>query len=170
MWEVPVGRGRDHQWGGLAGALASDWTVAGIVTVQSGIPIAVDADHEFNAFAGFGAQRPNRGVTRTPVRRAHAARWFNTAAFRGRRSSRSAVPRAIRCVARPIGTSTSPSRGGRGWSWSRQANIDMHVEMFNLLNTANFGAPAAVSGAADFGSVATALDPRVVQFAGKLLF
>jgi hypothetical protein len=42
--------------------------------------------------------------------------------------------------------------------------------MFNLLNTANFGAPAAMYGAANFGTITTALDPRVVQLAVKYSF
>jgi hypothetical protein len=42
--------------------------------------------------------------------------------------------------------------------------------VFNLLNTANFGAPAAQFGPANFGTITTALDPRVVQLAAKFWF
>jgi hypothetical protein len=42
--------------------------------------------------------------------------------------------------------------------------------VFNLFNTPNFGAPNAVAGAANFGTVTTAADPRVGQIAVKLLF
>jgi hypothetical protein len=38
------------------------------------------------------------------------------------------------------------------------------------LNTVNLGAPAAVLGAATFGSITSALDPRVVQLAVKFVF
>ena len=48
--------------------------------------------------------------------------------------------------------------------------IEVRAEIFNLLNTVNFGAPAATAGAANFGTITTALDPRVVQFAVKFLF
>ncbi|MEI6670358.1 MAG: hypothetical protein WCP29_19615 [Acidobacteriota bacterium] len=51
----------------------------------------------------------------------------------------------------------------------RQA-IELRAEAFNLLITQNFGAPAAVLGAAIFGTITTALDPRVVQLAQKFLF
>ena len=33
-----------------------------------------------------------------------------------------------------------------------------------------FGAPNAVAGAANFGTITSALDPRVAQFAVKFLF
>ena len=39
-----------------------------------------------------------------------------------------------------------------------------------MTNRANLGAPAAVAGASNFGTITTALDPRVVQLAVKVLF
>jgi hypothetical protein len=48
--------------------------------------------------------------------------------------------------------------------------VEVRAEIFNLLNTAQFGAPAAVLGAANFGTITTAFDPRVVQLALKFLF
>ena len=52
------------------------------LTLQSGVPIAVTQATNFNAFAGFGTQRPNLvgdpNCRRTSDR---SARWFNTAAF-----------------------------------------------------------------------------------------
>ncbi len=48
--------------------------------------------------------------------------------------------------------------------------IELRLELFNLLNTANFGAPAAQLGPASFGTITSALDPRVVQLAAKFWF
>ena len=45
-----------------------------------------------------------------------------------------------------------------------------HAEVFNLLNTVNLNAPAATQGAANFGTITSALDPRVLQFAAKFWF
>jgi hypothetical protein len=44
------------------------------------------------------------------------------------------------------------------------------VEIFNLPNRTNFGPPAAQFGPASFGTITTALDPRVVQLAAKFRF
>jgi len=44
------------------------------------------------------------------------------------------------------------------------------LTVFNLLNTVNFGAPAATAGTSSFGTVTSALDPRVVQLAAKFWF
>ena len=48
--------------------------------------------------------------------------------------------------------------------------IEVRAEVFNLVNTPNFGAPAAVQGAANFGTITSAFDPRVVQIALKFIF
>ena len=53
-----------------------------IVTLQSGIPVAVTQTTNFNAFAGFGTQRPNLvGDPELPADERSPSRWFNTAAF-----------------------------------------------------------------------------------------
>ena len=53
---------------------------------------------------------------------------------------------------------------------SRGQSFEFRAEIFNLFNTVNLGAPAAVAGAANFGTITTALDPRVVQLAVKYVF
>src|SRR6185436_15447593 len=58
------------------------WTVTGIVTLQSGVPLAVTQATNFNAFAGFGVQRPNlAGEPALPAGERTPQHWFNTAAF-----------------------------------------------------------------------------------------
>jgi hypothetical protein len=169
IWEIPVGRGRAHELHGFWGALANDWSTHGIVTLQSGMPIAITQATNFNAFAGFGVQRPTLvGDPTLPADQRTASQWFNTAAFQ-------TTPQFT------IGTaSRNPVRGPsyrdvdlalirRVPVGARQA-IEARVEIFNLLNTVNLGAPAAVLGAGNFGSITSALDPRVVQLAVKFVF
>ena len=66
---------------------------------------------------------------------------------------------AASCVA----VSVSPLLGQR-------RAIEVRAEIFNLFNTPNFGAPNAVQGAANFGTITSAFDPRVAQLALKLIF
>ena len=169
VWEVPYGAGRAHQLRGVLGAIANDWSLSSIVTLQSGVPVAVTQTTNFNAFAGFGVQRPNLvGAPRLASSARSAGQWFNTAAF---------------AVAPPftIGSaSRNPIRGpayrdvdvamARRISVHGDGAIEVRVEAFNLLNTANLGAPNAVLGAANFGTITSAFDPRVVQLALKFVF
>jgi hypothetical protein len=52
----------------------------------------------------------------------------------------------------------------------RSGAFEVRAEIFNLLNTPPLGAPAAVLGAANFGTITSAGDPRVAQVAVKFLF
>jgi hypothetical protein len=51
-----------------------------------------------------------------------------------------------------------------------RVSLDFRCEIFNLTNTPPLGAPGAVLGAAGFGTINSAGDPRVIQFALKLQF
>lgn len=49
-------------------------------------------------------------------------------------------------------------------------NIEFRAEAFNITNTPPLGAPNTVLGAAGFGSITSAGDPRVLQFGLKVNF
>jgi hypothetical protein len=169
VWDLPAGSGRSHHPGGVLGALVNDWTVTGVITLESGIPLAVTQTTNFNAFAGFGVQRPNViADPELPADERTTSRWFNTAAF-------AVAPQFT------IGSaSRNPVRGPsyrnvdlalmRRVPVSSGTAIELRAEIFNLLNTPPFNAPAVVLGAANFGTITSAGDSRVVQLALKFLF
>jgi hypothetical protein len=169
VWDLPIGTGRARQLHGVAGAVFNDWTVTSLITLESGVPVAVTQTTNFNAFAGFGVQRPNQIADPTlPADRRTPSQWFNTAAF------------AIAPVF-TIGSATrNPIRGPsyrevdfaliRRVPVHAGTSLELRAEIFNLFNTPNLGAPNAVAGAANFGTITSALDPRVGQLAVKLLF
>ena len=143
--------------------------VVGLVTLQSGVPVAVTQTTNFNAFAGFGTQRPNLvGRSDAAGRPAHRRALVQHAAFAiapqftigsaSRNPVRGPVVPGCGSLGRPPGA----DHGGQ--------SLEFRAEIFNLLNTVNLGAPAAVAGAANFGTITTALDPRVVQLAVKYVF
>jgi hypothetical protein len=168
VWDLPIGEGRGMDPGGLVGALARDWSIATVVTLQSGVPVAVTQANSLG-YAGFTTQRPNlSGDPALPAGERTPARWFDTAAF---------------STAGEFQIGTASRNPVRGPSYRNvdlavmrlirvggERAIELRAEVFNLLNTANFGAPAAMHGAANFGTITTALDPRVVQLAVKYSF
>ena len=147
----------------------NDWTLTGVLTLQSGMPIAVTQTTNNNAFAGFGIQRPNlTGDPTLPADERSVSRWFNTSAFSA------AAPFTI-------GTSSrNPVRGPsyrnldvaviRRVSLPASKALEVRAEAFNLTNTTPFGAPNGVFGSAAFGTITSAGDPRVIQLALKFLF
>jgi hypothetical protein len=169
VWDLPFGAGRRYQPGGFTGLLVNDWTLTGVLTLQSGMPLAVTQTTNNNDFAGFGTQRPNLvGDPTLPSNERTVARWFNTTAF---------SPAA----AFVVGTSSrNPVRGPayrnldlalmRRVGLPRGTSLEVRAEVFNATNTPPLLAPNTVAGSGAFGSITAAGDPRVVQLALKFLF
>ena len=168
-YELPIGKGKRFNPGGVAGAILNDFEVAGVVTLQSGIPLAVTQATNFNAFAGFGTQRPNRVANpNLPSSQQTTAQFFNTAAF-------------VQAPQFTIGTSSrNPVRGPKYQNadialikriaFGETRNVELRAEAFNVTNTPPLGAPNVVLNSPGFGSVTSAGDPRVVQLGIKLNF
>ncbi len=169
VWEPPIGAGRSHRPQGVAGAILSDWTITAIVRLQSGTPVAVTQATNFNAFAGFGVQRPNLVADpELPASARTPGHWFDTSAFET-------------APAFTIGSSSrNPVRGPsyrnvdlaliRRVPIDSNRSIEVRGEVFNLLNTPPLGQPDGVLGTAAFGTITSAGDPRVVQLAVKFWF
>src|SRR5260370_9504887 len=121
--------------------------------------IAGTESTNFNAFAGFGVQRPNLVADPTlPADQSTPSQWFNTAAF----------------AIAPVFTIGSASRNPvRGPSYR---DVDVTVmrrgprcpqalrgpaEIFNLFNTPNPGLPDRVARPATFCTVPPAVLTRV---------
>jgi hypothetical protein len=123
----------------------------------------------FNAFAGFGTQRPNVSSNpNLPASRQTTGQFFDVAAF-------TIAPQFT------IGSaSRNPVRGPhyqnadvaliKRISFGETCNFEFRTEVFNLTNTPPLGAPNTVLGSAGFGSITSAGDPRVIQFGAKLNF
>jgi hypothetical protein len=168
-YELPFGKGKMFDPGGITGKFLQEWEVAGVVALQSGLPLAVTQATNFNAFAGFGTQRPNRiSDPNLSSSEQTTARFFNTAAF-------AVAPQFT------LGNSSrNPVRGPhyrngdiafiKRTSFGEAKNLEFRTEIFNLTNTPALGAPNVVLGSAGFGSITSAGDPRVIQFGLKFNF
>ena len=163
VWNLPsFGRGP-------LGMLASNWMVSTVVTLQSGMPFPVTQTTNFNAFAGFGTQRPNLiGDPTLPEDERTPAKWFNTAAFAV--APQFTVGDASRNPVRGPGYRNVDLAISRRLPLTGPSTLELRAEAFNLLNHPPFGNPNGVLGSASFGSIFSAGDPRVVQLAVKYGF
>jgi len=169
VWDVPYGRGRAHPLDGWVGALANDWTCTSIITLQSGMPVAITQVTNFNAFAGFGVQRPNIvGDPNLPKDERTTSHWFDTTAFQ--EAPQFTLGSASRNPVRGPSYRNVDLAVMRRVPVGATRDVEARVEIFNLLNTAQFGQPVGVRGAANFGTIVAAFDPRVVQLALKFHF
>ena len=153
---------------GFGSKLLSGWQAAGLITLQSGMPVAITQATNFNSFAGYGVQRPNViGAPNLDPSQRTPQHFFNTAGFQ-------VAPQFT------LGNSSrNPVRGPAyrdgDLSLSKHTRVgerldaEFRAEVFNLTNTPAFGQPSGTLGTAAFGSItSTASDPRVFQFAIKL--
>lgn len=167
---------RDYSSGDIPHALVASavwtwrgWTLSGIGSLQSGVPLAIAQTTNNNAFAGFGTQRPNMiGDPELPADERSTARWFNTSAF-------------VSAPAFTLGSSTrNPLRGpghrnvdlalSRRIALGGTKTLAVRAEVFNATNTPPLGNPNTTVGSAAFGTITAAGDPRVIQLAMKFVF
>jgi hypothetical protein len=156
------------------GGFAGGWKLAGILTAQSGAPFTVNLSSAasenvspIGLVSGNNLERPNlianpNSGPQTP------ADWFNLAAF--------ALP-----AQNTYGTSgrnvvTGPSLTTLDLSLQKQISLwermklQLRLDAYNSLNHANFNLPGRIFGAANFGVISSAGDPRELQVAAKFLF
>ena len=170
VYEIPLGHGHQYASSGVLSWVLGGWNVNGLITLQSGMPFAITQATNFNAFAGFGTQRPTiRGRANLPADKRTVGHFINTDAF------------SITPQFKLGNASRDPARGPayrdldlglvKNTRFSERLTLELRGEVFNVTNTPAFAQPNATVGVANFGSItATTADPRVVQVAGKLRF
>ncbi len=160
VWDVPFARRRRFIGG---------WTIAGIVRAQSGSPVAVTQATNYNAAFGFGIQRPNRiADPKLPRAERTVAHWFNTSAFM--LSPQFTIGNSSRNPVRGPAYQAADLMLGKTFVIIERCSAEFRVEAFNITNTPPLGNPNGSFGAAAFGSITTALDPRVFEVAAKIHF
>jgi hypothetical protein len=163
----------------LAKTLLGGWTIAGIHTVQSGTPLTFLMGDDVALDGTFGDQhaqlRP--GVTTKDIELDHAsrnnmiARFFNTDAF----VPTNQVPRGTYGNA-GRGLISGPAFASSDFSLLKDFlirepwRVQFRSEAFNAFNQVNFRNPTTTVNSSAFGRIRAAGDPRVIQFALKLLW
>jgi hypothetical protein len=149
--------------------LAGGWQIAGIVRLQSGSPIAITQATNLNAFAGFGIQRPNRIADPTlPADERTTARFFNTAAFT--QAPQFTIGNSSRNPVSGPAYRTADVMAGKTFALTERLRAEFRAEAFNVTNTPPLGAPNGSVGNAAFGTITSALDPRVFELVLKVQF
>lgn len=168
-WALPSRTGAGTRLPSVLGAVLNDWSLTAILTLQSGVPVAVTQSVNNNAFAGFGTQRPNvSGDPALPADQRTVARWFDTSVFST--APQFTVGNASRNPVRGPGYRNLDLALIRRVPFAGAQALELRIEAFNLTNTPPLGAPNGTFGTAAFGTITTAGDPRVVQIAARYVF
>jgi hypothetical protein len=175
--DLPFGKGKKFaNYGGVAGVLVSGWAVNGIVTFQSGYPIALSAkNNNLTTYFGAGTIRPNYVANCVKEFGGKAQdrlnKWFNTACF--------TAPGSYSFGNEGRTDPQLRSQGVNNWDFSilkttkikESLNLQFRAEAFNLFNRVRFNPPAVVVDGTNFGAVtAQQNQPRLIQFSLRLNF
>jgi len=179
IYDLPIGRGKliGNNWNNLTNTLLGNFQVTLIETALSGFPVPlIDSNNQSGVYFQAGGNgdnynRPDKVSGCNPSNANHSQhQWINAACF----------------VAPPVGQlgdagrvpATGPDFINTDFSAIKRfalpgegRSLDFRAEFFNLFNHAQFGAPIADVSQSGFGGVnSTVNNPRLVQFALKLLF
>jgi hypothetical protein len=175
LYEFPFGRGRKYLSGigPLANGFIGGWSMNMIATFMTGNYFSVTVSGDRANVGGYPFQRANIAMPGCDGNLAHGDRtidrYFNTGCF----------------VTTRAGTFGNSGRniveipGLNNWDVSfvkeipikERLHSQFRAEFFNFFNHAQFGQPnLTVDAGALFGTVRSARDPRIVQFALKVLW
>ena len=156
---------------GVVGHLLGGWQVGGILSLYSGSPLGISQSTN-NTFSQGGGQRPNWTGISAKLSNPTVDRWFDTSQF-----TLVSAPYTYGNVARTLGGLRGDGLQQLDVTFTKNTTIrerlklQFRSEFFNLTNTPQFAPPGTALGAAGFGVVSSQNNqPRVVQFAMKLLF
>ncbi len=171
--DLPFGRGRRYLR--LAGpaleAVAGGWRLSSIAALHTGTPVNVVTN---SGFADYPGLRPNLVTGQDPTlprSRRTLARYFNTAAFAAVTGQSNANPiagSAGRNLLRGPGYTNEDLALLKQFAFRDRLRLQLRAEAFNLLNTPHYGNPNANFSSGSFGSITSAGQARVLQFALRL--
>ncbi|HEY6302754.1 MAG TPA: carboxypeptidase regulatory-like domain-containing protein [Terriglobales bacterium] len=169
-WELPV-----HHRKGFAGMMVNDWALSGITQFQSGFPIRLDTEDDYeliNSLFFLGTEAPSMAGTLqklNPKQPGQLYLNYNQFSDPPLGQFNNGTQRSVCC-----------GPGLVDWDLSAQRKImiseskyfQFRGEIFNLFNRTNFSNPDGhyQDGAGLFGKITQVGDPRVVQFALKFFF
>jgi hypothetical protein len=175
--ELPVGRGKRFasNASGVEQVLIGGWQLNSITTLQGGTPFNILSNSNDPNYPGL---RPNL-VGNPLVGHRTKSEWFNPAAFK--------VPAGQSASTKPgnpLIIGDAPRNFINGPSYTnedlslfkvfglpREMQLQIRTEAFNLLNTAHYDNPNNnLAQGSRFGQITAGGNPRVMQFAARLIF
>lgn len=141
------------------------WQLSGITRMESGAPFTITVPTD-RAGVGGGGQRPD--ITGTLTVPKQLLQWFSPGAFAN--PALGTFGNAGRNIVRGPGFHNWDVSFSKRFALRENVGLQFRGEFFNLFNHTQFSGVSAGFGAATFGQVTSARDPRITQLALRLLF
>lgn len=146
----------------------SGWEIGGLVRIQSGDAVPISQATNFNSALGYALQRPNRIANPNDFANRSASEFFNVAAFTT--APQFTIGNSSRNPIRGPGLQNADLMIGNTFHIKESMSLEVRAEAFNVSNTPPLNDPNGSFGAAAFGTITTAGNPRDFEFAAKFHF
>jgi Carboxypeptidase regulatory-like domain len=189
VWEFPV-----PKYEGLKGKMLDGWSVSGITTFQSGFPIRITSQDDLELQSSFDFETPGQPNVVAPFKSINP-KAATCALGTGPSSGTGADCQPINAGFDPnnsftndtvaLGTIGNAPRtvccgpGINNWEFgflkatplTEKVGLEFRGQLFNVFNHSQFFQPDGnITDGSDFGRIKRARDPRLIQFAVKILF
>ncbi len=168
VWQLPA----FHHSAAPVRWVAGGWQANGIYTAETGVPVNIISggnnalDGESGDFADYYGGTWQLSADR--ARKDQIAQWFNTSAFTT--NAVGTIGTGRRNQLRAPGDSNLDFSLFKNFPIREHQFVQLRSEFFNILNHPNLGPPGNTVTSPTFGRITTALDPRILQFALKVVF
>lgn len=147
---------------------AGGWSPAFLVSFNVGYPFTAVTGTD-NSLTGIGLDRPNAVSGVNPyVRDTTKMQWISPAAFTPNGPG-SFGNTGMNSLLGPRYVDSDVSLR-KLFTTSREQNLELRFEFFNIFNHPNLQAPVTKESSGSFGQIQAAGDPRIIQLAGKYTF
>ena len=163
LYELPFFRRQDT----TAKKVFGGWSIAGIVTFQSGRSGGATLAGDPGRVGGGGPQRPNL-VGEPNSGPQTLEQWFNTSAFE--QPVRGTFGNAPRAPIRLPGLANFDLTLAKNTQLTERVRLQLRAEFFNAFNHPQWNGVALGFNNSIFGRVTSAHDPRIMQIGLKLSF
>jgi hypothetical protein len=167
MWQIP-----NLPLHGVANSLINGWQLSSLATWRVGFPFSVTSGRD-NSFSGVGADRADYigGDPSLSNDRSHGqliSQYFNVAAFTfNTPGTFGSAGKNILRGPRLFNTDVSLLKN---FKLAERTSVQFRSEFFNVFNNVNFNGPQTSLSSPTKGTITSAGDPRILQFALKLMF
>lgn len=166
VYELPFGRGKTWASQGFLSEIVGGWQVSALLSAQTGTPITPYYSGNVSGTLNYEdrpnvVSDPNNGP-KTPQH------WFNTAAFAT--PAPGAFGNAGRNIINGPGLVNLDVAAVRMFRLRERFQLQLRAQAYNTVNHPNFNYPNATADSASFGSITSALDPRELEAALRLVF
>ncbi len=163
LYELPFFKGRDDALARILGG----WTLAGIVTFQSGRAGGPTLSGDNGKVGGGGPQRPNL-IGEPNGGPQSLAKWFNTSAFE--QPAVGTFGNSPRAPIRLPGLANFDLTLAKNTQLTERLRMQIRGEFFNAFNHPQWNGVALNFNNSLFGRVTSAHDPRIMQIGIKFSF